>query len=69
MESFGENIEHEMESRAEKIELKAESLCLKVVELDRIEEQLKASVGSLENINVITVKHFRGHQNDDKSLM
>jgi hypothetical protein len=69
MENFGENIEHEMESRAEKIEMKAERLCLKVVELDFIEEQLKASVEPLENINVIAVKYDRGHQNNDKSLM
>ena len=69
MESFGQNIEHEMESRAEQIEQKAERLCLGVVEIDEIEEQLKASIESLEYINVITVKHSRSHQNDDKSSM
>jgi len=69
MESFGENIEHEMESRAKKIEQKAEGLCLEVVEIDKIEEQLKESIESLENINVITVKSFRAHEDDDKRLM
>jgi len=69
MESFGENIEHEMESRAEKIELKAERLCLQVLEIDKIEDQLQASIESLENINVITVKHSSDSQYDDKSSM
>ena len=68
MESFGENIEHEMASRAEKIEQKADLLCLDVVELDHIEEQIKANIESLANINVITVKYSRSH-NDDKSAM
>ncbi len=69
MESFGENIEHEMESRAEKIEKKAELLCLDAVVIDQIEEQLKASIEPLENINVITVKPSKSHQDDDKRLM
>ena len=69
MESFGENIEHEMESRAEKIEQKAELLCLDVVEIDKIEDQLQASVESLEDINVITVKYSNNDHDDDKSSM
>jgi len=69
MESFGENIEHEMELRAEKIEQKAERLCLGLVEIDEIEEQLKASIEPLENINVITVNNSRSHDYDDKHSM
>ncbi len=69
MESFGENIEHEMELRAEKIEQKAERLCLGLVEIDRIEEQLRASIEPLDDINVITVNNSRSHDYDDKSSM
>lgn len=69
MENFGENIEHEMESRAEKIELKANELCLGMVKIDEIEEQLKASIVSLENINVITVQHSNEHQDIEQRSM
>lgn len=69
MERFGENIEHEMELRAEKIEQKADSLCLAAVEIDLIEEELKASIEPLANINVITAKQSRGHEDKDKSSM
>ena len=69
MESFGENVEHEMELRAEKIERKANSLCLAAVDIDQLEEALKASIRPLANINVITVKQARGYEDKDKSLM
>lgn len=69
MESFGENIEHEMELRTKKIERKADSLCLAAVEIDELEEALKASIESLSDINVITAKHTRVHDEHDKSLM
>jgi len=69
MESFGENIEHEMESRAEKIEQKAKLLCLDVVKIDQIEEQLKASIEPLENINVITVDYSTAHDKSDQRSM
>jgi len=69
MESFGENIEHEMELRAKKIERKAEDLCLAVVEIDQLEEALKSSISPLAQINVITAKHTRSHDEGDKSLM
>ena len=69
MENFGENIEHEMESRAEKIEQKAKLLCLDVVKIDQIEEQLKASIEPLENINVITVDYSTVHDKSDQRSM
>jgi hypothetical protein len=69
MESFGENIEHEMELRAEKIEQKADSLCLAAIEIDQIEEGLKSSIASLADINVITAKQRRKHEEHDKSSM
>ncbi len=55
MENFGETIENEMEGRAEKIELKAEKLCLSIVEIDHLEEQLKATIDEMSAINVITI--------------
>ncbi|PCH95571.1 MAG: hypothetical protein COB83_08175 [Gammaproteobacteria bacterium] len=67
METFGENIENEMELRAEKIEGKADKMCLALVEIDQLEEQLKANIPSLADINVITTKHSGGH-NDNRSM-
>lgn len=71
MESFGENIEQQMELRAEKIEHKAEKLCLAVVEIDQLEEQLKSSIEELANIDVISTKqnHNDDHQSNDNQLM
>ncbi len=69
MESFGENIEHEMELRVGKIEREAERLCLAVVEIDQLEEKLKSSISPLADINVITAKHTRSHDEHDKRLM
>ena len=67
MENFGKNIENEMELRAEKIERKADQMCLALVEIDQLEEQLKANIPSLADINVITAKHNGGH-NDNRSM-
>ena len=69
MESFSENVEREMELRAEKIERKADSLCLAAVEIDQLEEKLKSSITPLADINVITVKQSRTHEEHDKRLM
>ena len=75
METFGENIEHEMESRAEQIELKADKLCLAAVKIDQLEEQLKDSIDLLEDINVISADYNADnhrenrHSHDDKSAM
>lgn len=66
MEAFGENIEHEMESRAEQIEHKADKLCLAAVEIDQLEEQLKGSIDSLEDINVISAEYSADSQRDNK---
>lgn len=69
MESFGENIEQEMESRAEKIEQKANELCLAAVSIDKLEEQLKASIEPLKKIDVLTAKYSMKKHSDDKSAM
>jgi len=55
MESFGETIEHEMTTRTEKIEAKAQALCVNIAKLDNLEEKLKAEIEPLAKTNVFTV--------------
>lgn len=69
MQSFGENIEHEMELRTKKIERKADTLCFAALEIDQLEEALKSSITPLASINVITAKHIRSQEKHDKNLM
>ena len=69
MENFGESIEHEMESRAEQIEYKAEKLCIAAVKIDQLEEQLKDSIESLADINVISASYDEKARHDDKRAM
>ncbi len=70
MENFGENIEHEMKTRAEKIEQQVNKLCLAAVKIDKLEEQLKTNVAALADINVISVSYDeRASNHDDKSAM
>jgi hypothetical protein len=54
MQDFGHKIEFEMESRAEKIEQGADKICLSIVNIDKLEEQLKAQIPALSDINVLT---------------
>lgn len=67
MESFGERMANEMESRAEKIEIKADALCLAAIDIDRIEEQLKSSIPALKKIDVISTSF--NEKADDRRLM
>ncbi len=69
MESFGQSIEQKMELRAEQIEQKADSLCLAVVEIDQLEEAMRASIEPLADINVITASHTAIHEDKDTSSM
>mgnify|MGYP000497974887 CR=1 FL=1 len=57
MENFGTMIETEMEARGAALEVKADQLCSSVVEIDKLEEALKAQVSELEAINILKVKH------------
>ena len=66
MEEFGENLEQEMNARADKIEAKAEKLCVSIAKLDVLEEQLKAEIEPLNNTNVFTVT--QNEHEDDKDL-
>ena len=69
MESFGDNIEREMETRSKTIEQKADSLCFAIIEIDQLEEQLKSSIAPLADINVLTVKRINVNEAKDKRLM
>jgi hypothetical protein len=66
MESFGENVEREMEMRTEKIERKADSLCVDITEIDQLEGKLQSSIPSLADINVLTVKKVEIQDKEDK---
>lgn len=56
MESFSENIENEMKMSADRIEQKANKLCSAVLEIELLEEKLKASIAPLADINVISAR-------------
>ncbi|WDE10542.1 DUF2884 family protein [Thalassomonas haliotis] len=56
MASFGDKIATEMEARGAELESKGEQICLSVVEIDNLEEQLKAEISELEHINILKVK-------------
>lgn len=70
MENFGEYMEHEMEARADKIEQEANKLCIAVVEIDKLEEQLKAIVEPLADINVISAHYNEreSHHHDNSAM-
>ncbi len=55
MEDFGNTIEHEMTTRSDQIEAKAQALCLNIAKLDALEEKLKAEIEPLATTNVFTV--------------
>jgi len=67
MEEFGENLEQEMNARADKIEAKAEKLCVSIAKLDVLEEQLKAEIEPLNNTNVFTVTQNEHEDDQDMS--
>lgn len=66
MEAFGEKIEQEIEHRAKQIEVKANDICLSVVNIDQLEEKLKASIPALSHIDVLEAS-FQKHDNHDKA--
>ena len=69
----GESVEHDMEARAEKMEValeadaealehKAEALCHNLEELDQAENALHLSIQSLKDFNLITLKERRAQR-------
>ncbi len=54
MESFGEQIEHEMELRAEGLEQRGEALCYSVYKIDQLEQQLQLQISEMSEFDVIS---------------
>ncbi|MCJ8320197.1 MAG: YggN family protein [Colwellia sp.] len=64
MESFGEKMEHEMETRAQEFEQRAQALCASVVKIDALEAELQGNISELSAINVITASQTHSqHKN------
>jgi hypothetical protein len=61
MENFGQQIEHEMESRGVGLEKRAESLCRSVILIDEMEEQLKDEIDEISDFNFITASQKSSH--------
>jgi hypothetical protein len=57
MEKFGEQMEHKMEAKGEKIVFRAEQLCQAVVKIDRLEQQIGQQFKPLAEVNVISTKY------------
>ncbi|MCO4798674.1 MAG: YggN family protein [Colwelliaceae bacterium] len=54
MENFGEQIEHDIETRAEKLEERGNELCHSVYNIDRLETQLSQQINELSDFDVIS---------------
>ena len=57
MENFGNDIEAQMEAKAEVLEEKAEVLCMLMAEVDFAETQLQNSVDELQDLDILRVNH------------
>ncbi|GAA0853986.1 YggN family protein [Aliiglaciecola litoralis] len=60
METFGEDIERKVEAQAAVIEEKADALCYQMVDIDKAENQLQASLSELSGLDLISVN--KSHQ-------
>ncbi|SES70052.1 DUF2884 family protein [Thalassotalea agarivorans] len=57
MEKFGEQIEKDMEARAEIIEQKADQLCISVKKIDALESEMLDAIPELNNQDVFKVEY------------
>lgn len=55
MESFGEQMEYEMEVRSQDIEKRAYALCEALINIDLIEENMRNDIPELSKFNVLTI--------------
>ncbi|MEI6893397.1 MAG: DUF2884 family protein [Colwellia sp.] len=55
MKNFSDNIKQEIALRTAKIAQKSQELCVKMVKIDALEEQLKTEIKSLATTNIFTV--------------
>ena len=58
MEKFGEDIEKDVEQRANVLEQKANALCGVLAQADYAENNMQASINGLEGLNVIEVSNY-----------
>jgi hypothetical protein len=63
MENFGEQISHEVESRALEIEKRAHGLCESLTKINDVEENMKNEISELADFNVLSVST----KNQDKA--
>lgn len=56
MEKFGDQIEHEMESKSTLLETRANQLCESIVVIDQLEAQLKTEIPQLSSYDFIKAK-------------
>lgn len=61
MEDFGEQIEHEMESRGEELGKRGEALCHSVYQIDQLEESLKEEIEQLSGFNILSTSKNGKH--------
>lgn len=62
MEDFGQNIESQMEARAETLEQAADELCQALVTIDELEDDMQDAIPQLRDIDVL---HIHGHRHND----
>lgn len=55
MKNFSDKVEKEIATKTAKIEEKSQVLCQKISKIDTLEEQLKAQIKPLANVNTFTV--------------
>lgn len=55
METFADDIERKVEAQAAVLEDKADALCYRMVDIDKAENQLQASLSELSGLNIISV--------------
>jgi len=57
METFGQQIEHEMESRTEVLEVQVEALCADLQDIDQLENRLTAEIDELSEFNLLSANY------------
>ncbi|MEM0912305.1 MAG: DUF2884 family protein [Pseudomonadota bacterium] len=53
METFAQQIEQDMEARGELIEMRADQICDALIEIDALEEEMKATIDEMPSLDVI----------------
>lgn len=55
MEAFATQIEEDMEARGELIEQRADKICDSFIEIDTLEEEMKANIADMPSVDVINI--------------